>query len=320
VTAGLRAVPRHEGPRVSVAQARARIGGCEIAVPASAANLGPGFDAIAVALQMYLRIRVCEVFDGSLNGLTFDLCGTPLTGENYIERAFRAMAAAERLEFPSLSIEVRTEIPMKGGLGSSAAATVAGLRLFERLAGPRDGRDLLRAATELDVHADNVAAALLGGLAISCVAEDGAVFARAIPWPSHIGFIVASPEVHLATPDARRVLPEVYSREDAVYNLQRALLLVHAIEHDEVSLVREAIRDRWHQPYRATLVPGLAEALALQHPSLVGVCLSGSGPSVLALATGDFEEIAGLFRGVYSRLQVPCDVRAVAAHQPGAVS
>jgi len=184
VTTSLRAVPRHEGPRVSVAQARARIGGCEIAVPASAANLGPGFDALAVALQLYLRIRVCEVFDGSLNGLSFDLCGTPLTGENYIERAFRSMADAERLEFPSLAIEVRTDIPMKGGLGSSAAATVAGLRLFERLAGPREGRDLLRAATELDIHADNVAAALLGGLTISCVAQDGRVFARAIPWPS----------------------------------------------------------------------------------------------------------------------------------------
>ena len=126
MSAGLRAVPKHEGPRVSVAQARARIGGCEIAIPASAANLGPGFDAIAVALQLYLRVRVCEVFDGSTNGLTFDLCGTPLTGENYIERAFRSLADAERLEFPSLSIEVRTDIPMKGGLGSSAAATVAG--------------------------------------------------------------------------------------------------------------------------------------------------------------------------------------------------
>jgi len=123
MSTGLRAVPRHAGPRVSVAQARARIGGCEIAIPASAANLGPGFDAIAVALQLYLRVRVCEVFDGSRNGLDFDLCGTPLTGENYIERAFRAMAEAEQLEFPSLAIEVRTEIPMKGGLGSSAAAT-----------------------------------------------------------------------------------------------------------------------------------------------------------------------------------------------------
>jgi homoserine kinase len=303
-----------------VAQARARIGGCEIEVPASAANLGPGFDAIAVALQMYLRVRVCEVFDGSLNGLAFDLCGTPLTGENYIERAFRAMANAEQLEFPSLSIEVRTEIPMKGGVGSSAAATVAGLRLFERLAGPREGRDLLRAATELDVHADNVAAALLGGLTISCVADDGRVFARAVRWPAHIGFIVASPAVHLATPDARRVLPDAYTREDAVYNLQRALLLVHAIEHDDLPVLREALRDRWHQPYRAALVPGLTEALALQHPSLVGVCLSGSGPSILALATGDFDEIAGLFRDLYTRLQVPCEVRAVAAHQPGAVS
>jgi homoserine kinase len=319
VSAGLHAVPKHEGPRVSVAQARARIGGCEIAIPASAANLGPGFDAIAVALQLYLRVRVCEVLDSSTGGLAFDLCGTALTGENYIERAFRALAAAENLEFPSLAIEVRTDIPMKGGLGSSAAATVAGLRLFERLAGPREGRDLLRAATELDVHADNVSAALLGGLTISCVAEDGRVFARAVRWPERIGFVVASPAVHLATPDARRVLPESYARTDAVFNLQRALLLVHAIEHGDLAVVREALKDRWHQPYRAALVPGLSEALALEHPSLLGVCLSGSGPSVLALATGEFEAVAGLLRDIYARLQVPCTVRAVGAHQPGVV-
>jgi homoserine kinase len=320
VTSTLRAVPKHEGPRVSVAQARARVGGCEIAVPASAANLGPGFDAIAVALQLYLRVRVCEVLDGSTGGLTFDLCGTHLTGENYIERAFRAMADAEQLEFPSLSIEVRTDIPMQGGLGSSAAATVAGLRLFERLAGPHEGRDLLRAATELDVHADNVSACLLGGLTVSCVAEDGRVFARAVRWPDRVGFVVASPAVHLATPDARKVLPDSYARTDAVFNLQRALLLVHAIEHGDLPVIREALKDRWHQPYRATLVPGLTEALALEHKSLLGVCLSGSGPSILALATADFEEVAALLRGIYARLEIPCTVRAVAAHQPGVVS
>jgi homoserine kinase len=319
MSAVLRAVPKHEGPRVSVAQARARIGGCEIAIPASAANLGPGFDTIAVALQLYLRVRVCEVLDNSTGGLAFDFCGTSLTGENYIERAFRALAAAEDLEFPSLAIEVRTDIPMQGGLGSSAAATVAGLRLFERLAGPREGRDLLRTATELDVHSDNVSAALLGGLTISCVADDGRVFARAVRWPDEIGFVVASPAVHVATPDARRVLPESYARTDAVFNLQRALLFVHAIEHGDLALIHEALRDRWHQPYRAGLVPGLTDALALEHPSLLGVCLSGSGPSVVALATGDFEAVAALLRDIYARLQVPCAVRAVAAHQPGAV-
>jgi homoserine kinase len=316
VTTGLGAVPKHQ---VSVAQARARVGGLEIAVPASAANIGPGFDALAVALQIYLRLRVCEVADGPPGGLRFDLCGTPLTGDNYIERAFRAMADAEGLEFPSLALEVRTDIPMKGGLGSSAAATVAGLRLFEALAGPREGRDLLRAATELDVHADNVSACLLGGLTMSCVAEDGRVFARSVRWPESIGFVVASPAVHVATPDARRVLPETYARADAVFNLQRALLLVHAIERCDLAVVREALKDRWHQPYRAALVPGLAEALVLEHPSLVGVCLSGSGPSVLALATGDFGDIAALMRGIYARLGVPCLVRAVAAHQPGAL-
>ena len=158
----------------------ARSADWSIAVPASSANLGPGFDTLAVALRLYLRLRVCAVLDGPTNGLQFDLCGTRLGGDNFVERSFRTLAAAERVEFPSLSLEVRSDIPVQGGLGSSAAATVAGLLLYERLAGPREGRDLLTLATRLDEHADNVAAALLGGLVTTCVRDDGRVIARAV--------------------------------------------------------------------------------------------------------------------------------------------
>jgi homoserine kinase len=314
---GLKAVPRHPGPRVNVAQARARIGGCELAVPASSANMGPGFDTLAVALQLYLRVRVCQVRDDAVNGLDFDLCGSVLTGDNHVERALRAIAADEDLEFPSLALEVRSDIPMQGGLGSSAAATVAGLLLYERLAGPRPGRDLLTLATRLDGHADNVAAALLGGLTTSCVCDDGRVIAHAVPWPESIRFVIASPAASLATPESRRVLPDAVPRADAVFNLQRALLLVRAVEHGEHGYLREALRDRWHQPFRAPLVPAFAEALALEHPHLLGVCLSGSGPSILALCAGATDEIAAALSAIYGRLGVSCTVQTVAAHQPG---
>jgi homoserine kinase len=291
--------------------------GCAIAVPASSANLGPGFDTLAVALRLYLRVRVCAVLDGPPGRLQFDLCGTTLSGDNHVERSFRVAAAAERVEFPSLSLEVQSDIPAQGGLGSSAAATVAGLLLYERLAGPREGRDLLTVATRLDEHADNVAAAMLGGLVTTCVRDDGTVVARAVPWPESIRFVVASPAVRLATSESRRVLPAALPLADAVFNLQRALLLVQALEHGTHALVREAVRDRWHQPFRAPLVPGFAEILELSHPDLLGVCLSGSGPSVLALCTGSDEAIAVAMRAVYERLQVPCVVRTLSAHQPG---
>ena len=303
--------------RITLDEAQARVGDCVLNVPASSANLGPGFDTLAVALRLYLRLRVCAVLDGPVNGLQFDLCGTRLAGDNLVERAFRAVAVAERAEFPSLSIEVRSDIPVQGGLGSSAAATVAGLLLYERLAGPREGRDLLRLATELDEHPDNVAAAMLGGLVTTCVLDDGCVIARAVPWPDRIRFVVASPGVQLATSDSRRVLPDAVPRADAVFNLQRALLLVHALEHGAYVHVREALRDRWHQPFRAAIVPGFSELLELRHPDLLGVCLSGSGPSVLALCTGAEDVIAAAIGAVYDRIGVPCVVRTLSAHQPG---
>ena len=303
--------------RITLADARARLGDWSIAVPASSANLGPGFDTLAVALQLYLRLRVCEVLDGPMNGLQFDLGGTRLGGDNFVERSFRTLAGAEPVEFPSLSLEVRSDIPVQGGLGSSAAATVAGLLLYERLAGPREGRDLLTLATRLDDHADNVAAALHGGLVTTCVRDDGRVIARAMEWPEAIRFVVASPAVQLATTDSRRVLPDVVPRGDAVFNLQRALLLVQALQHNQYEHVREALRDRWHQPFRACIVPGFTEVLELRHPDLLGVCLSGSGPSVLALCTGAEDVIAAAIGAVYHRIGVPCIVRVLSAHQPG---
>jgi homoserine kinase len=306
--------------RITAAEARSRIGGCTITVPASSANLGPGFDTLAVALRLYLRVRVCAVLDGPLNGLKFDLCGATLPGDNHVERSFRDIAARERVEFPSLSLELQSDIPAQGGLGSSAAATVAGLLLYERLAGSREGRDLLSVATRLDEHADNVAAAMLGGLVTTCVRDDGTVMARAVPWPEGIRFVVATPAVRLATSESRRVLPASLPLGDAVFNLQRALLLVQALEHGSLAVVREALRDRWHQPFRASLVPGFAQLLELRHPDLLGVCLSGSGPSVLALCSGSDETIAGHMREVYERLKVPCTVRTLSAHQPGMCS
>jgi homoserine kinase len=303
--------------RITLAEAKTRLRGWSVAVPASSANLGPGFDTLAVALRLYLRLDVCEILDGPTSGLQFDLCGTRLGGDNFVERSFRTLAADELVEFPSLSLAVRSDIPVQGGLGSSAAATVAGLLLYERLAGPREGRDLLTIATRLDDHADNVAAALLGGLVTTCVSDDGSVIAHAVAWPEGIRFVVASPAVHLATSDSRRVLPDAVARADAVFNLQRALLLVQALQHNEYGHVREALRDRWHQPFRACIVPGFTELLELRHPDLLGVCLSGSGPSVLALCTGAEDAIAASIGAVYDRIGVRCAVRVLSAHQPG---
>jgi homoserine kinase len=290
--------------------------GAEVAVPGSIANLGPGFDTLAVAVQLYLRVRVLHINQRRKKVLQFKFVDQQLQGDNAIEHAFRCIAYRHGFEFPTLSLEVRSDIPMRAGLGSSAAATVAGLRIFELLTGPCTAQELLSLASELEGHPDNAAAALLGGLASSCQAADGSVVAVSSPWPQAVGFVVLTPEIPLRTLDSRNVLPSEIDRADAVFNLQRVSLLLNSLRSGDFTLIKEAMRDRWHQPFRQRLVPGLEQMLALSHPDLLGVCLSGSGPSIVALAQKNLGDIGDLMSESYMPLGIPHQVRILRAHQP----
>lgn len=298
-------------------EARRALEGREFVVPASIANLGPGFDALAVAVQLYLRVRVRAVDEVARNEVHTHFTDGRLDGQCYIARSVRTLAARHHLDFPALDVEVASEIPMQAGLGSSAAAIVAGLRLYSALAGDPDV-DVLTEGNALEGHPDNIVAAALGGLATGCVGDDGRVFGLSCPWPDELRFVTATPEAQLKTPEARVVLPAQISRADAAFNLQRATLLIMSVRARRFDLLREALRDRWHQPYRAALVPGLSEALALEHPDLVGVCLSGSGPTVAALCAGETAGVEAAMRQTYERLGVPCRIRVLAAHNPPA--
>jgi len=281
-------------------------------VPASVANLGPGFDTLAVAVQLYLHLRV-RALPGQ-GELHFEFVNEKLDGENYIERAFRFLANQRSGSFPSLEIEVRSDIPMKSGLGSSAAATVAGLRLFEAIAGPLPAQGLLNAACALENHPDNVAAALLGGLTLSCQLSDRSVVAVQMEWPAELQLLVSTPRYALSTHEARGVLPERITREEAVFNLQHIALLLHCLQTCRFALLREALQDRLHQPFRQSLVPGLERALGLEHPDLLGVCLSGAGPSVVAFARQNFAEVEGVLCEALRSTGIPFTLRRLRVH------
>lgn len=286
--------------------------GYEIAVPGSTSNLGPGFDALSVAVDVELKLRVLEV-----GGTEVVFRGdVPVSGENRIVTALDKARARFGHALPGCRVEVTSGIPMKAGLGSSAAATIAGLRLYEALAGPRDTGALLEIATGIEGHPDNAAAALLGGITLSCQHDDGRITALAWTWPADLRFVIATPEAELETAFARKVLSPEISRHDAIFNLQRALLLVRAIESRQYEHLREALRDRWHQPARAQYVPGLKEALALEHPAILGAYLSGAGPSIAMLATDRHAEAADRLRDVYGALGVPCTIRTLSARPP----
>ena len=287
----------------------------EIVVPGSISNLGPGFDALSVAVQVYLRLRIVGIHPDKPGQLDFQFADAPLVGENRIEVAFRKAAARFGDPVPGLSLQVRTDIPMRAGLGSSAAATIAGLRLYERFTSPRPTTDLLAIATEIEGHPDNAAAALLGGLTLSCQFVDGTVDARSWAWPDDLRMIVATPAAELETSVARKVLPQQIALKDAVFNLQRAILLVRALDTGRYGDLREALGDKWHQPTRQAFVPGLEQALQIQDPAVLGVCLSGSGPSVAVFALEHQREAAAAALGeVYARLGMKCTIRMLAAH------
>lgn len=291
----------------------------EIVVPGSISNLGPAFDALSVAVDLELRLRIVERRPSAGDVVDFVFVDRPPAGDNRIAAAFKHARSSVGTPTPGLRVEVRSAIPIRAGLGSSGAATIAGLRLYEAVTAPRPAETWLEMAAAIEGHPDNAAAGLLGGLTLSCQHEDGRITARAWRWPPSIKFVVATPAVELATSIARDVLPERLPRADAVFNLQRSLLLLRALETGRTGDLREALRDRWHQPFREPLVPGLAEALALDHPAIAGVCLCGAGPSVTALTTGaesDIAEVAALLDDVYRRLGVRCTIRTLAAVQP----
>ena len=284
-------------------------------VPASVANLGGGFDTLAVAVQLYLRVRILDVRDDGGAALTVVTSIPPVRGRNTVERAFEAMARSTGLRAPSVSVEVTSDIPMAAGLGSSAAAAVAGVRLFEHVTQPVPEGVLLRVAASLDGHADNAAAALHGGLTSVVEREGGEPLALRWHWPGELRLLVATPASGLATAKARAALPDAVPRKDAVFNLQRVLSLVHALQSGDYARLREGVQDRLHQPARASLVPHLAAMLALDDPEILGAFLSGAGPSVAVVARRDFARLEDLLRSMAERAGAPATVRTLSVHQ-----
>lgn len=288
----------------------------DIVVPGSIANLGPGFDTLGLAVGLYLRLRVSNVERDGRGRLAFHFLNGPLGGRNKIADGFRALGPLKNA--PSLDVQVHSEIPLRGGLGSSAAAIVAGLRLRELVDGRRPGDEILATASKIEGHPDNVAPSLFGGVTSCCPASDGAIRVTQWPWPRRWGVVVATPEAELATPLSRRAMPTRLPVADAVFNLQHLALLLGALQSGNAENFGEALRDRVHQPYRERLVPGLRRLLSVRHPDVIGFCLSGAGPSIAAFTNGGTAAAERILKEAYRRERMACTVRIVEVHRPSA--
>ena len=286
----------------------------EIVVPASLGNMGPGFDTLSLAVSLYLRVRVIRRVDDGRGRLVTTFLDNPPRGQNRIAHAFTAMPA-RRASLPSLEIEVRSDIPQRAGLGSSAAATIAGLRLRALVDGKRSMNEMLGVACKLERHPDNATAALYGGLTTSCVMPDGHVNVGRWAWPPGWRVVVATPAAELSTAESRRSLPSAVPLADAVFNFQRLAQLLAAVQSQSATDLAGAFEDRCHQPYRARLVPALRRTLVLKHPDILGVCLAGAGPSVVVFARRNLTTVARLLRGVYEQDGTAVVIRTLRVHE-----
>lgn len=274
-----------------------------VVVPASSANVGCAFDCAAIALNLHLGVSVTPVpsgFEIAYHGPNEN--EVPHDENNLILRSMRRAAAAKHAALPPVRLDVRNEIPLGVGLGSSSAAIVAGILLGNALCGgPLPAGETLDLASEIEGHPDNVAAALHGGFVVAAAGgrAPGVLVAKT-PVSERLHFVAVIPEIPLPTEKARAVLPEQYSRRDVVGNLQRtALLAASFFSGGELS--PELFADRLHQPYRSALVPGIADCLAFRHRNLAGVFLSGAGSAVMAIARHSAAEIGAALVGEFRR-------------------
>jgi len=292
-----------------------------VRIPATSANLGPGFDALGLALALHNEV-VAEEGDRvsvKIEGEGADRLARD--GGNVVARGVKLAYEAAGRAFTGCEVACVNRIPTSRGLGSSAAAWVGGLVAGNALLGSPLSRDaLLGLAARAEGHPDNVAAAIFGGLTVSCGTPEG-VTAVTLPVTGSLSWVVLVPEVTSATAEARALLPRSVPREDAVFNVQRVALLLASLQAARPAALSVALEDRLHQPYRLKLFPWMpAVATAARAAGALGCVLSGAGPSLLAVVAGEGGAVGRAMEDALSRAGVRGNARTLDVDAAGATS
>ncbi|AVK50348.1 MULTISPECIES: homoserine kinase [Clostridium] len=253
-----------------------------VRVPATSANMGPGFDTLGIALNLYNDFGFREIEDGlKFNGMPEEFCNE----ENIIYKAMKYCFDKAGYKIKGLEIsEIKQDVPVSRGLGSSSTCIVGGLVGANEILGKKfSEEELLEMAVEIEGHPDNVAPALLGGMVVAIVDENKTYYDK-IDVKSGIRFVSIIPNFRLSTEEARKVLPKEISLKDGVYNVSRAALMVACFSSGKYELLRYACKDAFHQNYRSKLIPGFEEVYNKSYELGALACyLSGAGPTIMAI-------------------------------------
>ncbi len=289
----------------------------KVKVPATTANLGPGFDTLGMSLDFYNQIRFKHNSTGlkiKINGRGSQDLATDESNLVYyvMTRLFEKVGYTNR----DLTIELDNKIPLARGLGSSAAAIVGGLVAANKLVGDKLSQDeLLDLAVEIEGHPDNVAPALLGGVVITTNNGEKNVYKKiAVP---DLKVVVAIPDYQLSTKKARQVLPDKVDFDDAIFNISQTALLISGLVSSDYQLISQALSDKLHQPYRAKLIPGFEKIKESLKDLALGVMLSGSGPTVIALTVESEVEIGERMVEIFKQHQIKADYLVTAPTNQG---
>lgn len=304
-----------------------------VKVPATTANMGPGFDCLGMALPLYNTVTIEETVlpgtgieinvlsdNDSIDQLSLD--HVPTDENSIVYKAVELLYNSIGQNPSELKITIKSNIPVARGLGSSSSVIVGALIAANELLGrPADEVALLSIACEIEGHPDNITPAIVGGLVISSQEDDGSVVYRKLEWPSDWKITVCVPDFELATEIARSVLPHDVPMQDAIFNAKRMAMFVEAVNHQDTELMKLALQDRLHQPYRMKLVPGLDNIMNELHhfDNVLGVVLSGAGSSILVISEkNDLDKIHNIVRETWANQNIKCNIKTLSVENDGA--
>ena len=304
-----------------------------VKVPATSANIGPGFDCMGMALPIYNVVTIDEtVLPGT--GVEINILSDqedvdkliidhiPRDENSVVYKAVELLYNSIGQTPSELKINIQTSIPVTRGLGSSAAVIVGALIAANKLLGnPADESALLSIATEIEGHPDNITPAIVGGLVMSSQEADGSIVYRKLDWPDEWQVTVIIPDVELTTEVSRSVIPECVPLSDAIFNVKRMGMFMNALQTKDAELMKLALKDKLHQPYREKLVPGLKELTEVfkHEDDVLGVVLSGAGSSMLVISKNNvIDKVTSTTLEIMENLNVKATVKTMKIVQEGA--